>query len=89
MKRRPNTVINMEILGLLLEGPKGPSRLSQALNLNFNKFLDFAVFLESRHFIRRETQEGHDLYFVTPEGVEVYRIWTDFWTKFGKDTDLR
>jgi predicted transcriptional regulator len=89
LKRRPNTVIHMEILGLLLQGPKGPTRLAQAISLNFNKFLEFASFLEERRFIRKETRDERELYFITPEGVEVYRIWTDFWTKFGKDTDLR
>jgi len=73
----------MEILALLLDGPKGPSRLSQALNLNFNKFLEFATSLESRGFVRKETQEGHELYFVTLEGVELFRQWDAFYKKFG------
>lgn len=89
MKRRSNTVINMEILGLLLQGPRGPSRLAQALNLNFNKFLEFAQFLESRRFLRREVKDGHEMYFITSEGADVYNTWSEFWTKFGQDTDLR
>jgi len=89
LKRRANIVIYMEILALLLDGPKGPSRLSQALGLNFNKFLEFSAYLESKRVIRKEVQEGHDLYFVTPEGVAVYRGWDAFYKKFGPDTDLR
>ena len=89
MKRRPNIIIHMQILAYLLDGPQGPSRISQALNLNFNKFLEFATYLESKRVIRREVQDGHDLYFVTPEGVEVYHGWETFYKKFGPDTDLR
>ena len=82
MKRRSNVVIDMEILALLLDGPKGPSRLSQALGLNFNKFLEFATFLESKRFVRKEVQEGHEMYYVTLEGVEVYQVWDAFYKKF-------
>jgi predicted transcriptional regulator len=79
----------MEILALLLDAPKGPTHLSQALGLNYNKFLEFAIYLESKRVVRKEVQDGHDLYFVTPEGVEIYRGWNAFYTKFGPDTDLR
>ena len=79
----------MEILSLLLDGPRGPTRLSQALGLNFNKFLEFADFLESKHFLRRDNQEGHELYFVTPKGMEVYRKWDEFYREFGPETDVR
>jgi predicted transcriptional regulator len=79
----------MTILALLLDEPKGPTRLTQALGLNFNKFLEFASYLESKGFIRKETQDGYEVYFVTPEGVEVYRYWDAFRRKFGMDTNLR
>ncbi len=65
----------MEILDLLLDGPKGPSRLSQAIGLNFNKFLEFASFLKSKQLVRSEEQEGHELYFITPQGQELNQDW--------------
>ncbi len=89
MKRRPTTVLYMTILALLLDEPKGPSRLSQALGLNYYKFVEFANYLESKHFIRKELQDGHEIYFVSAEGVEVYRYWDAFRQKFGMETDLR
>jgi predicted transcriptional regulator len=89
LKRRPSTVIYMEILALLLDEPEGPSRLTQALGLNYNKFLEFANYLESKQFIRKELREEHELYFVTAEGAELYRTWDAFRKKFGLDTDLR
>ena len=74
-------LIYMEILDLLMEGPKGPSRLSQALNLNFAKFLEFATFLKAKEFIRSETQEGHEMYFITPQGAEINSDWKKVWTR--------
>ncbi|MGD0636754.1 MAG: winged helix-turn-helix domain-containing protein [Nitrososphaerales archaeon] len=85
MKRRPNILIYMEILMLLLNGPRGPTRLSQAMGLNFPKFMEFAAFLESKGLIRRGTLEDHDVYYITPEGVEVRRDWEKVWGKIGPD----
>ncbi len=46
--------------------------MAQATGLNFDKFLEFANLLDSKHFIRKELQEGHELYYITSEGVEFY-----------------
>ena len=81
MKRRPNILIYMEILDLLLDGPKGPSRLSQAMGLNFNKFLEFASFLKSKELIRSEDQEGHELYFITQQGTDLNHDWKRVWNR--------
>lgn len=71
----------MEILDLLLDGPKGPSKLSQAMGLNFNKFLEFVAFLTAKELIRVEAQEGHELYFITQEGSELNHDWKKVWSK--------
>ena len=89
MKRRSNTVINMQLLALLLDGPRGPTRIAQALGLNFNQFLEFAAFQESKGFIRKEVEEDHELYFVTEKGRDVYVKWSEFYKLFGEDTYLR
>lgn len=81
MKRRPNILIYMEILDLLLDGPKGPSRLSQAMGLNFYKFLEFATFLKAKELIRSEDQEGHELYFITQKGSELNNDWKKVWNR--------
>lgn len=81
MKRRPNILIYMEILDLLLDGPKGPSRLAQAMGLNFNKFLEFAAFLKARELIRSEEQDGHELYLITQRGTELNDDWKKVWGK--------
>lgn len=75
MKRRANVIIYMQLLRLLLEGPRGPSRLQQALGLNYPKFIEFAEFLESRQLIRRETKDEHEFYSLTAAGIEAHRKW--------------
>ena len=81
MKRRPNILIYMEILDLLLDGAKGPSRLSQAMGLNFNKFLEFVSFLKAKELIRSEVQDGHELYFITQQGLELNNDWKRVWNR--------
>ena len=71
----------MEILDLLLDGPKGPSRLAQAMGLNFNKFLEFASFLKAKELIRGEVQDGHETYFVTQQGADLNHDWKRVWNK--------
>ena len=85
MKRRPNILIYMEFLKLLLDGPRGPTRLAQGMGLNFAKFMEFAGFLESRKLIRRGQQDEHEVYYITPEGAEVRREWEKVWGKLGPD----
>lgn len=81
MKRRPNVLIYMEILDLLLDGPKGPTRLAQAMGLNFNKFLEFATFLKDKELIKLEVEDGHELYHVTQQGVELNNDWKRVWNR--------
>jgi len=89
LKRRSNTVINMELLALLLDGPRGPTRTAQALSLNFDRFLQFEAFLESKGFIRKEVEEERELLFITEKGRDLYHKWTDFFKLFGEETYLR
>jgi predicted transcriptional regulator len=85
LKRRPNILIYMEILSLLLDGPRGPTRLSQAMGMNFGKFVEVASFLESKGLIRRGMLDDHEVYFITTEGVQVRRDWEKVWERLGPD----
>lgn len=86
MKRRPNILIYMEILGILLEGPRGPTKLAQGMGLNFGKLMEFAAFLESKKLIRRGTYEDQEVYYITTEGAEVRRDWEKVWGRIGPDS---
>ncbi len=85
MKRRSDIFIYMKILALLLDGPRGPTSLAQGAGLNYDKFLDFASFLESRQFIRKELQEGHELFYITNKGVEFHEDLTRVAEKLGRN----
>ena len=85
MKRRPTILIYMELLRLLLDGPRGPTRLAQGMGLNFGKFMEFAGFLESKNLIRRGKEEDHEVFYITNEGVDVRRNWEKVWGKIGPD----
>lgn len=83
MKRRPNVVIYMQMLRLLLDGPRGPSSLQQALGLNYPKFVEFATYLESRRLIRKEPQGDKEVFQITPAGAQVHRDWRAVEEKLG------
>ena len=48
MKKRERILILMEILSILREGPRGPTRLAQAVGLSFDAFVEYATDIESR-----------------------------------------
>lgn len=85
MKKRPSVLTYMEILGILLEGPKGPTRLSQSLGVNFARLSGFTELLESKGLIRRGVQDEQEVYFITTEGVEVRRDWEKVWRRLSPD----
>ena len=76
----------MEILSILRGGPRGPTRLAQATGLSFDKFMEVAAVLDSRHFIEKSTSEGHDTYFITSEGNQLLQEWEKVWTKISPDS---
>jgi len=78
-KRRADLVIVMDILGNLLDGPKGPTRLTQACNLTFDTMTKFVGILAVRGFVQTTTENGHEVYSTTPAGVEIYRQYRKFW----------
>jgi len=73
LKRRSDLVILMDILGAVLDGPKLPTRLAQLCNLSYDNFVKFAGRLESRGLVRRSLEQGHELYSVTPDGIQTHR----------------
>jgi predicted transcriptional regulator len=85
LKRRSDIFIYMKILALLLDGPRGPTSLAQGAGLNYNKFLDFANFLESRQCIRKELEEDHEVYHLTNEGIELHEYITKVAERLGRN----
>jgi predicted transcriptional regulator len=85
LKKRASILTYMEILGILLQGPKGPTRLSQSLGVNFARLAGFTELLESRGLIKKGTQDEQEVYFITTEGAEVRRDWEKVWKRISPE----
>lgn len=75
MKRRANIFILMELLDLMIQEPRGPTRLAQAANLNYRKCDEFLGILSSNQLVERAVREGHEIYSASPKGKDVYWRW--------------
>jgi len=90
LKRRPNIFILMQLLELMIQEPRGPTRLAQAANLNYRKCEEFLGILSSNQLVTKEISDGRDTFSATQKGRDIY--WR--WVKFFEDvkvpgTDLR
>ena len=70
LRNRSKVVICWEILRSLASGPQGPSRLARVANVPFDRLGDYLHPLTSAGLVRVEAVDGHDLYHLTPEGME-------------------
>jgi predicted transcriptional regulator len=83
-KREP-VLIYMEILATLISGPRGPTRLAQACNLNYARMERFAKPLLEKGLIRLVRVEGQEGFAVTDEGYRVYNDWLEVWRRLPID----
>jgi predicted transcriptional regulator len=79
VKRRADLVIMMDILGTLLEGPKGPTRLAQSSNLTFDTMTKFVGILIDRGLVTASHVESHETFSITDTGAKMYREYRRFW----------
>jgi len=77
LKRRPNVLIMMELLELLISEPRGPTRLAQAANLNYQRCDELIRMLSERGLIAREIREGHEIYVATLKGKSLFMRWAE------------
>lgn len=75
MKHRSNVFILMQILELLMREPRGPTRLAQAANLNYQKCVEYLGILSANQFVGKDIQEGHEIYSATLKGKELFLRW--------------
>ncbi len=85
MGKREPILIHMEILASLFEGPKGPTRLAQACNVNYGRIGNFTEPLLQKGLIRSETKEGQEIFAITGEGYALYKEWLEIWRKLPLD----
>lgn len=65
----------MQLLELLISEPRGPTRLAQAANLNYQKCEKFLGVLFANQLVGREIREGHETYSATLKGKEIFMRW--------------
>lgn len=71
MKNRDTTVILWELLTALASGPRKPSVLSRVANIPYDRLGDYLGPLMTQGCVGMEQLDGHDVYSVTPKGVEL------------------
>jgi predicted transcriptional regulator len=71
LKNRSNLLTFMEILGALAEGPRLPTKLAQACNINYGRLGEFTGPLESMGYIRKDMVDGHEVFTVTGDGLKI------------------
>ena len=75
MRHRSNIFIIMQLLELLMKEPRGPTRLAQAANLNYQKCAEYLAILSASDFVEREIKDGHEIYSATTKGKDVFFRW--------------
>ena len=79
LKRRANLLIQMEILELIIREPRGPTRLAQAANLNYQRCEEILSDFLAKQMVLKTVGEGHETYSATPKGVELFMRWERFY----------
>jgi len=75
LKRRPSVLILMSLLQILIQEPRGPTRLAQAANLNYRKCEEFLGILSASGMVEKAVREGHEIYSATLKGKGTYMNW--------------
>jgi predicted transcriptional regulator len=86
LKKRERILIIMEILSILREGPRGPTRLAQAVGLSFDAFVEYAKEIESRRFMTKSIVDGHEMYSISQEGNQLLFDWQKVWDKISPNS---
>lgn len=82
MKSRSAFVTYMEILGALAEGPRLPTKLAQACNINYARLLEFTAQLEAKGYVQKGIIDGHEVFSVTGEGLRIHGEFETLRSKF-------
>ena len=75
MRRRTNIFIIMQLLELLMEEPRGPTRLAQAANLNYQTCEGYLAILLADDLVAKDSREEHEVYSATPKGKDLFFRW--------------
>jgi predicted transcriptional regulator len=71
LKNRDTTVICWGLLRAMASGPQNPTRLARVSNVPYDRLPEYLGLLKARDLVKVEQSEGHEMYSVTPQGMEV------------------
>jgi predicted transcriptional regulator len=86
LKKRERILILMEILSILREGPRGPTRLAQSLGVSFDAFIEYVKEVETKGFVTKSVIEGREVYVISPNGKQLLLDWQKVWEKISPDS---
>jgi predicted transcriptional regulator len=67
----------MQLLELMIREPRGPTRLAQAANLNYQKCDESLAVLVANQLADRDVQDGHEVYSATLKGKTLFIRWNE------------
>lgn len=65
----------MQLLEVLMQEPRGPTRLAQAANVNYDRLDGYMQILFSNQLAVAESKDGHEVLSATMKGKELYFRW--------------
>jgi len=74
-------LIYKDMLGALLSGPSGPTKLARICNVPFDRLAGYVSTLESSGLIRREVNEGRETFHLTQEGYKLHADMESMWNR--------
>ena len=89
MSHRPRIAIYAKVLWELAERPSQPTRVSRACNLGYDVCIEILNELETKGFVSKATEEGHEVYHATQEGYNWALDFKKVWEKVYPETNLR
>jgi len=72
----------MELLELMIREPRGPTRLAQAANLNYQRCEEILSSLLAKQLILKTVGEGRETYSATQKGIDLFMRWERFYEEF-------
>jgi predicted transcriptional regulator len=81
LRKREPLLIQMEILASLIASPKVITRLAQSCNVNMSRVEVLTGPMLARGLVRRQMEDGQEVYFITDEGYKLYNDWIQIWRR--------
>jgi predicted transcriptional regulator len=81
LKYRSSLLVYMEVLKVLIDGPLTATRLSQVVNIHYDKTKEILADLKNGNLIASTTQENNEVYVITQEGLILRRDFEKIWAR--------